>query len=317
MSNLTAYWENYDRFYDDFQKEGLNFDDLLLKTKFNFHDNKLTFSHKSKFNFGSKGASASHEASLKHKCAKGSLEVKEKAGEFTVESERNLHSKENYKVGTFVKAVVKQGETGCCSNVKVNFRFHHKNNALFTLGTEDWNACKGYPQVLSLGGSYGKNVENAKVTFNGLLNFGVDTKFLHLAKFFVLVKQGDLTGLIQANVNRNKQENAEATNAFDVSASFVKQVCETTKVGGQITHDLEKKSTNAEAVLSKKFDKVRLNAKVSTKKEASFGITSTFDDVTINVSLKKVLKCKKEEGDCGKSNWLDLKFGASVEVNRL
>jgi hypothetical protein len=70
MSKQTEFWENYDRFYADFEKEGLNLDDLLLKNKFAFNNGKLTFSSKSKFNFGTKVA-ASHEHSLKAKVFKG------------------------------------------------------------------------------------------------------------------------------------------------------------------------------------------------------------------------------------------------------
>lgn len=317
MSKLTAYWENYDRFYDDFQKEGLNLDDLLFKSKLNFLDNKLTFSHKSKFNFSQKGASASHELGLKHKCKHGTKELKEKAGEFSLETELNHVEKDNIKVGSFHKTVVKHGENGHSSNVKVQLRVHHKDNALVTLGVEDWNACSGHPRVFALGGSYGKATEGKKHSFNGLLHFNIETRFLQLARFFVLHNQGDFTGLFEANIKRSQNESNESNNAIDLTAKFTKQVCEKVKVGGLLYHDIDSKKTNAEVVVSKKFDRLTFHGKVTSNREALVGITSVRDDLTLNVALKKTLRTKpKDEGE-GNRHWFDMKFGASVEFNRL
>ena len=170
MSKLTTYWEDYNRFYDDFQKEGLNIDDLLLKTKLNFNDRKLTFSSKSKFNFGAV-ASAAHEITLKQKNKNGSIELKEKLGEVSIEAEHNLLSKDNLSVGSYVKTVVSQSEKSCCSDSKVQLRFHHKDNVLLTIGAEKWNLCQGAPKVFSVGGSYGNISEGVNYSLNALLNF--------------------------------------------------------------------------------------------------------------------------------------------------
>ena len=40
----TIYWENFDRSFDDFEKEGFNLDDLLVKSKLVFSGSKTTFS---------------------------------------------------------------------------------------------------------------------------------------------------------------------------------------------------------------------------------------------------------------------------------
>ncbi len=327
MSKLTTYWESYDRFYDDFQKEGLNLDDLLLKSKFNFYDGKLTFSSKSKFNFGAV-ASAAHEVTLKHKCKKGTVELKEKVGEVSFESEYNHWSKDNLSVGSFVKAVVSQSEKSCSSDSKVQLRVHHNDNLLLTLGAEEWNVCKGSPQVFAIGGSYGKvteggdkGTERTKLSFNGLLNFNVETKYLQLVRLFAKAQKGDLTGLFLANVRRTQSsdEKKETTHSVSLESRFTKEVNSTTKVGGFIAHDIDSKKTNAEVVVSKNFDRVRVNAKVNSKREAIVGITSVHDDITFNVAAKSTLQGKTEkEGDSeNHRNWVDFKFGASVEFNRL
>ena len=325
MSKLTTYWESYDRFYDDFQKEGLNLDDLLLKSKFNFHDGKLTFSSKSKFNFGAV-ASAAHEVTLKHKSKKGTFELKEKVGEISFESEYNHGSKDNLSVGSFVKAVVSQSEKSCASDSKVQLRVHHKDNLLLTLGAERWNACKGAPQDFVIGGSYGKVTEGGekgtdrtKHSFNGLLSFNVESKYLQLARFFVKSQKGDYTGLFLANVRRTQSDDKETTHSVSLESKFTKEINSTTKVGGHIAHDVNSKKTDAEVVVSKVFDRVRVNAKVNSKREAIVGITSVHDDITFNVATKSTLQGKTEkDGDVEKHrSWVGFKFGASVEFNRL
>ena len=77
MSKLINYWNSFDRNYDELEKEGQNFDDLLLKSKFQFLSGKYTFSSKSKFNFGEKN-NANHELGLKYKDKNGTIDLKEK-----------------------------------------------------------------------------------------------------------------------------------------------------------------------------------------------------------------------------------------------
>lgn len=66
MSRLTETFENVDRAFDDFEKEGMTLEDFLVKTKVNFNGWKSTFSSKSKFALGTKTGLA-HEYTLKHK----------------------------------------------------------------------------------------------------------------------------------------------------------------------------------------------------------------------------------------------------------
>jgi hypothetical protein len=320
MSRLTSYWENYDRFYDDFQKEGLNLDDLLFKTKLNFYDGKLSFSSKTKFNFNSV-ATAAHEITLKHKNSKGTVELKEKVGEITLEAEHNHWSKDNLSVGSFVKAVVNQSKSGCKSDAKVQLRVHHKDNILVTLGAENWNACKGLPKDFVIGTSFGQTTEGSKLAFNTLFNFNVETSYLQLVKFFAKAQKGDVTGVFLANLRRSQSDDdkKDSTNSIDISALFTKELDSTTKLGGFIGHDIDSKKTDAEVVLSKKFDKLRLNAKVTSKRSAIIGVTSVHDDITFNVAAKSTLQCKSEKDRDVESqrHWIDFKFGASVEFNRL
>ena len=319
MSRLTAYWENYDRFYDDFQKEGLNLDDLLFKTKLNFYDGKLSFSSKTKYNFNAV-ASAAHEITLKHKNSRGTVEIKEKVGEIAFEAEHNHWSNDCFSVGSFVKTVIKQSESSCRSDAKVQLRVQHKDNILVTLGAENWNACKGLPKDFVIGTSFGQKTEGSKLAFNTLFNFNVETSFLQFAKFFAKAQKKDVTGVFLANLKRSQSDDKkESTNSVDISALFTKELDSTTKLGGFIGHDIDTKTTDAEVVFSKKFDRLKLNAKVTSKRNAIIGVTSVHDDITFNVAAKSTLQCKSEkEGDVeSKRHWVDFKFGASVEFNRL
>jgi hypothetical protein len=322
MSRLTEYWESYDRFYDDFEKEGMNLEDLLLKSKFNFHQGKLTFSSKSKFNIGSK-VSANHEVGLKHKCSKISIDFKSKTGgENTLEIEGDSYKKEHITVAGYVKSVNNLSENKNSGDTKASVRIHHKDNLLLTLGVENWKCCNGGPKDFVIGGSFGKRVEEVKLTFNTLFNFNIDTKFLKLARFFVKGNKGDLTGLFLVNANRSESGEGEkkvTTQAFDLALKFTKQVCPKTKVGGSLSHNIDDQKTEVALVGSHQFDRLRLNAKVSTERDLTLGVTSVQDDITFSFAAKSSLGSASEDsGETKKSKyWVNYKFGASVEFNRV
>ena len=88
-------------------------------------------------------------------------------------------------------------------------------------------------------------------------------------------------------------------------------------MGGLIAHDVDSKKTNAEVVVSKNFDRVKVNAKLNSKRQAIVGITSVNDDITFNVAVKSTLQGKTEKDDDVHIGWIDFKFGASIEFNRI
>lgn len=316
MSKITEYWESYDRFYSDFEKEGMNLEDLLLKSKFGFNAGKLTFSSKSKFNLGK---NASHEISLKHKCSKLTAELKTKTGgENTLEVEADLYKKDDIKVGLFANSTYKLSECSCDCNTKAHFRVHHKDNALVTLGLENWDCCKGIPKDLVVGTSFGKVNDGHKFTVNTKFNFNIDSKFLQLAQFFVKGTKGDFTGLFNANLNRQAAEGG-ATQDMDFSFRFTKQLDDKVKVGGSLTHEVNSKKTNFAVVGSKQFDRVRVNGKVSSDRDLTVGITSVQDDITFSFAAKSTLACKtQKEGDAEKvRHFVNYGFGATVEFTRI
>lgn len=319
MSRLTEYWENYDRFYDDLQKEGQNLDDLLIKNKFGFHNGKLTFSNKSKFNFGPKVA-ASHEYALKAKLSKGTAEFKVKNGQYTVETELDHFAKDQINVGSFANFETNNNSEGCNTNGKVHLRIHHKDNALLTVGVENLNLCTGAAGLLALGSSFGRVVDGNRVTFNSLVKYNLEAKHLALVSFFVKAKKGDTTGLFITNVNKKRVENDPLlTQEVDLALKVVKQVCPRTKVGGELTHDINTAKTNLTLVSSLQFDKVRVNAKLDAERALTLGITSVHDDLTLIFTAKAALQGKLEKvGEAEiKKTWVNHQFGVSAEFNRV
>ena len=319
MSKLTTYWESYDRFYDDFQKEGLNLDDLLLKNKFAFNNGKLTFSSKSKFNFGTKVA-ASHEHSLKAKVFKGTLDFNVKNGEFTVESEQDHHQKDHIQVGSYLKSVTSHSAEACNSDANLQIRVHHKDNLLVSLGLENGSICKGLaPHVVSLGTSYSTPVDDKRVTFNTLFKLNVDSKHLSLISFLLKAKNAKTTGFFLANINKIEGEDKKSNQEIDLSFKFVHAVSDKTKIGGSLNHDINTKKSEATFVASHKFDNVRVNAKLDSQRALSLGITSVRDDLTLGFTAKSELKSATEKSGetTTKKHWFNHKFGVSAEFNRL
>jgi hypothetical protein len=321
----TLYFEDFDRSYDDLEKEGLNLDDLLVKSKFAFLNGKYTFSSKSKFAFGTKN-SASHEYSLKQKLQNATINLKHKAsGETTIDADAKCYTKDNLTLRTFSKFVLNQNEKSKNLDATVMLRFHHKENNLLSVGFENWSALNGSPENITAYTSYGHNKNDAKLVFNTYLNYNFVQKFLPKASFLLRAEQGDVHGYLQANVNRNRVETNETENpvhinqAIDLLAKVVKVVDSKQKVGATIGYNLESKKSDVAVYWSKVLDRVRLNARVTTDRALTVGVTSAFDDVTVNFAAGSVLNTKTETvGEVEtKNHWADFNFGLTVEFNRV
>lgn len=323
MSRTTEFFESFDRSFDDFEKEGMSLDDFLLKTKFNFNSGKLAFSSKSKFTLQGAKSSVGHEYTLKHKCSKLSAEFKHTAsGNTTLEAEGSLFKQNDVEVSSLVKIELDQGADRRNCSEKVQLRLHHRNNALVSAGVENWNCLAGAPHLYSAYGSYGHTVDGARVTLNGYLAYNAGLQFAPLARFFVKGVKGDFTGLVVANVNRKLvevEEKKSVESNVDLAFRFHNVVDAKTRVGGTLTHDLASKVTNAVFAASHAMDKVRLNMKVSTDRSFTAGITSTFDDVTLNFAANSSLGGAVEKvGEVDVPRyWANYKFGLSAEFNRL
>ena len=315
MSKLISYWESYDRFYDDFQKEGLSFDDLLLKSKLIFLDSKFTFSSKSKFNF--ERAAVAHEVGLKVKQKKYTIELKQKqGGEVSIESENEIWKNDKFMIGSLVNCNILQSERNYENDSKVQLRFHYKDNSLFTFGVENWNKTKYPKNNFVLGGSFGKNTNESIIIHNVLFNYSIEHKFIQSIKLLRRYENKDFTKAFLVNIQRSRiEDSSNINNAFDLTALFTKQICPGLKVGGLISHEIDSQRTTTELVLSKKIDKVRLNAKINNKSEISVGLTSSYDDITINLCAKSTFKSKTIENS--EKIIKEVKFGSSIEFNRL
>lgn len=326
MSRLTEYTENLERSFDDFEKEGMSLDAFLAKTKVVFHGWKLTFSSKSKFALGEK-SSVAHEYTLKHKCSRGTSEFKHVAtGLTSLELDWSVHRQGDVEVAALGKFELTQGQDKRTSNGNVSVRVHHRNNALLSVGVEKWNflGCP-CPQLWSAYGSYGHVVDGTRLTFNGLVNWSCETKFAPLVRLLVKGTRGDFTGLLVTNVNRTLNENTEDStktvvdNKVDVAFRFNNVIDSKTKVGGTISHDVASKTTNATFAAVHVMDKVKVNAKIWTDRQLTVGLTSSFDDVTLNFAANTTLNTVTEtEGEKSSTrNWLSYKFGLSAEFNRV
>lgn len=322
--SLTQYWESYDRQYDDFEKEGMNLDDLLAKTKFSF-GGLYTFSSKSKFNWGAK-AGASHEYGLKRKCNKAQIDFKHKdKGETSVEVDAKAFAKDDVKVNLYSKLVLDQGADRCNSDVTAMLRVHHRDNALVSLGVENWKPCEGSPNNLTAYGSYGLVRDGAKFSINSYLNFDVKSKFLPVAKVVTSYQKGNVRGYLQGNLNRKQvdtddKENPKVTSqTFDFTAKAIQDVCPKTKAGFSANYNLESKAFNVAFIGSKVIDRVRLNGRVGTDRSLTLGITSAYDDVTIGFAAKANLQSvSHKEGEVETfKHHATYKFGLSAEFNRV
>ena len=321
----TLYFEDFDTNYDSFEKEGLNLDDLLLKSKFAFMNGKYTFSSKSKFAFGGKN-SASHEYSLKHKSQIGTINFKNKAsGETTLETDTSCYTHKDMKLKAYSKFVLNQNENSKNLDANVLLRVHHKNNALLSFGFENWSALSGCPSTVTAYTSYGVNNSGANLVFNTYFNYSLLHKFLPKVGLLMRAEKGDVHGYLLANINRNRviskeNENESTINqAVDFLAKVVKNVNSKTNVGATVTYNLEDKSSSTAIYLSHVLDRVKLNAKVDTGRNLSLGVTSAFDDVTINFAAGTTLNSKTVTIDSSetKTHWADSKFGLTVEFNRV
>lgn len=326
----TAYFENFDKEYDDFFKQGLNFDDFLLKTKFKFNKN-YTFSSKSKFRLGEK-SSLSHEYGVKHSCNRGSVEFKHKeGGEVTLEVDQRLADKDDVAVNTLTKLVYNKSEKNCVCNVNSMFRVHHKNNALFSFGLENWNPCTGRPNELSTYGSFFLNHELGRFTFNAFTNFRVSQKLLTNLKFMVRREGSDnLNSYVLVNVDRelvdSTTQNSSETeskqvvkNSASVVLKAIKTLDSTTKLGAAVNYDVDTKQTCAVVSSSHNLDGVRANARLGSDRSLDLGITSVNNDLTLNFSAHTELKSSTEkvgETDVTKF-WPSFKFGLTAEYNRV
>jgi hypothetical protein len=321
----TLYFEDFDRSYDDFEREGLNLDDLLVKSKFAFSNGNYTFSSKSKFAFGLKNL-ASHEYSLKHKGRNATLNLKHKAaGETTVDADSKLYTKDNLTVKSFSKFVLNQNEKRKNLDATLMLRLHHKSNALFSVGVENWAALNGSPDTITAYTSYGQNNNGANLVFNTYFNYNFVQKFLPRATFVVRAEKGDIHGYLQANVNRNRvhiddTENPDRINQeIDLLAKFVKVIDPKKRLGATLAYNLENKKSDAAIYFSHVLDRVRLNTRVTTDRALTVGITSAFDDLTINFAAGSVLNSKTVTvGEVEtKHHWADFNFGLTVEFNRV
>lgn len=322
----TLYWETFDRPYDSFEKEGLNLDDLQVKSKLNFNSKKNTFSSKSRFNFGEK-TSAAHEYGLTHKCECGVYDFKHKAqGETSLEVDAKALTKDKVTLKAYSKLVLDQGVNKKNFTADVLLRVHHQNNALLAFGVEKWNALNGAPEAVSAYTSYGHKNNDSQVIFNTYFNYNIKSKFVPQAKFLLSGSQGDLAGYVQANVNRTQvtQDNDEtkpkiSQNSFDVIAKFIKVHDLKTKFGSAIKYNVDSKKTDAAVFASHSLDRVKVNARASTDNSLTVGITSVFDDLTLSFAAKSTLKNVEDVvGETKtKRNYADFKFGLSAEFNRV
>jgi len=324
---LTEYFENFERSYDDFEKEGMNLDDLQVKNKFNFMNGKYTFSSKSKFNFGAKNRAA-HEFGLKHKCKRATIDCKSKdAGEVSIESDSKCVTKDNMALYTYAKFALDQGENRRNLNTDVMFRIHHKDNVLFSFGVEKFNFSSA-PTNYSAYGSYGHNMDgNDKVTANVYLNYDVKNKFLPLAKFLIKGQKDKVHGYVQANINSTqntvedseKQQKIVTSQQYDFIARVISQVTDSTKAGATLRYNVDKKQADLTLSGSHVVDRVRFNGKLSCDNSLTLGVTSVFDDVTVNFAARSELKTTKqtvEEKEVSKHH-VNYNFGLSAEFNRL
>ena len=327
MKKFTQYWESYSRTHEDFMKEGQNFDDLLFKSKFNFHDNKLTFSSKSKFNLGSK-ISAAHEYGIKGKCCKDStVEFKHKdAGETTLEGNVHLAKKDDFNFDAFVNLKNVEKSSGRDVSVDANLRTHYKEKCLFTLGTEKWNPLGGAPTSVALGTSYAHVAPEATLVLNTHFTFNVAQKFLSKVKLFLNGTKDKTTGRLDVTVDRTLTETTkdnvkEFTTGQNVNVvlSANHQYCPKLRIGGDLSYDVNTKATNFNIAKSYQFDRVRVNAKMGSDRSLNMGLTSKQDDMTLVFSARTQLNTETEKvGDKDVSrNWFSYNFGASAEFNRL
>lgn len=326
MSRLTEYWETYNLNHDDFLKEGMNLDDLLLKTKFNFHQGNLTFKSKSKFNFDSRGARAGHDIALKYKlCKNSTIELKEKDnGENTLEAIIDLGNKDDFSFSGFANLKFLRNANVRDVDSKIHLRTHYKNQGLLSLGVEGWDPLSGAPRLLSAGTSFGLKNDDVHSVFNTYFVFNTQERFLSLARFFIQAKKQNFQGRLVANVNRalssdQGNENKSVSQNVDVNVSFNHQYDSRTRVGGELNYDYSDKSSNANLAVSHQLDKVRLNGKISTDKSITCGVTSVYDDLTFTISGKGTLNSttsQVEDKDV-KNYWVAYKFGVSLECNRL
>lgn len=324
--SLTNYWENFDRTYDDFEKEGLNFEnDLLAKTKFGFLGGKFTFSSKSKFDWGSK-SKASHEYGLKHKCDKVNAEFKHKdKGETSIEVDAKALKKDDLSVNVFSKISLDQGADRCNTDATVLLRVHHRDNSLISFGFENWQTSSGSPNEATLSTSYGLLKDGANVGFNTYFRFNIKEKFLPLARVLFTAKRGDVQGYLQANINRTQVEtddkiNPKVTNqTVDLLGKVIKQVDSKTKVAGAFAYNVDSKLVDASVFGSHVVDRVRFNGRLASDRTLTLGVTSAHDDVTLGFAAKTNLNSVTEKvGDTDHTrHYLTYKFGLSAEFNRV
>lgn len=227
-----------------------------------------------------------------------------------------------------------QDKDKCESNLQVHVRVHHRNNALFSLGVENWSPCQllswcsgsALPSVASAFASYGKELEGVNVSFNAFAHYNLANSFLPYWTFFLKAVKGNFTWLFQANLNREVVENKEnnestqtVNNSVDLVFRFIKTLNNNTSFWWNLNYDMTSKKTDATFVASHQLDKVKLNAKLQTDNSLTVGLTSTNNDVTLNFVAKSTLQWALEKVGEKETlkKWVGYKFWLSAEFNRL
>jgi len=334
---LTLYFENFDKSYDNFEKEGLNLDNLLFKTSFGFGQGKLNFNSKSVF---AKDGSINHDYGLKLKDSTGTFTFKSNdAGELSLETDNKCLSKDDLNLFAYSKFVFTPAEGLGNKKLEGNvmLRFHHRDNLLVSLGLEKWNAFAA-PKAISAYGSFGFKKDNITSSLSGHVKYDIEKKSVVNGRVVVHGSQGDLNGYLQVRYdspkptekptegqnleeqNSEKNDKKKVEDNVKVTLKVHKQVKPCLKTGLVVNYGVNSKEVDASLHASKQVDNVRINAKVDTKNTLTYGFTHTKDDLTLGFTAEnQLLNDATEQNDkiVVTNHWGKFKFGLSAEYNRI
>lgn len=312
MLKLTEFWEDYDKFFREFENEGgIGLDDLAIKSRIETNGNFLikTFS---KFNQGLRPMPMTHNLYFSLNKHDSNVEVSIDEDKVEITSSINRLMKP-YQLGIYLKSTLNaQGNlTGLNSNFELRMNFKHF--AFLGLGVNGISKVGGMPKSLSLSTSYGKFLRGHRLTINTLFDYNLKSKNLSNFKFLLKMKKSEFTGFVCAESSKNEK----AMTQNDVSLKCIYQLNDQVKLGLSASKDLTKQTSVTSFLYSRFFDRVRVNARLDSTNSFSLGITSIYKGITISAAIKTDLV--KKASDWNKNvNWgINHKFGFSAEISNL
>lgn len=211
--------------------------------------------------------------------------ISHRADKLTFDGNFELWRNEDVYVSLYSTLNITQTESVRDLPSKLHVRVHHKNDAIVSLGVEDYDITKsGAPDVLSALALYGGDVTNEVRAFGGIYSgFKLSTSTLLFHKYLLGIKHKDVTGYLELaagdvemklidKITKHVTFKKEWQN--DMTLRLMGTPSSTFRVGGDLAYNFQSTALNT-----------RLYAHYDIDKDTFFKARWTHKDETLTLSL--------------------------------